>query len=239
MSPYAVRTTDLRVTRSGQQVLDGVSVGVRTGVVTGLLGPSGSGKTTLIRTIAGTQLFSGGSVEVLGRPAGDPQLRHEIGYAAQSAAVYADLTVNENVRYFARVLRAPASDTDRVIEAVDLGRYRHRLVSRLSGGERSRVNLAIALLGKPRLLLLDEPTVGLDPVLREELWQLFARLAADGITLLASSHVIDEAARCDRLLLMREGRILLDGTPAELRERTGRQDLGEAFLELVRAEIAA
>jgi ABC-2 type transport system ATP-binding protein len=208
-------------------------------VVTGLLGPSGCGKSTLIRSVAGTQRISGGTVSVLGRPAGDAGLRREIGYAAQAAAVYGDLSVAENVRYFARVLGAPGGDADRVIAAVDLDRYRSRVVERLSGGQRSRVNLAVALLGSPKLLLLDEPTVGLDPVLREQLWELFDGLARAGTTLLVSSHVMDEAARCDRLLLMREGRILVQSTPAELRARTGCDDLGAAFLALIRTGDAA
>jgi ABC-2 type transport system ATP-binding protein len=176
---------------------------------------------------------------LLDRPAGDAALRTAVGYAAQTAAVYADLSVEENVRYFAAVLRAPADDVSRVIEAVDLTRLRHRLVATLSGGEQSRVSLAVALLGAPRLLLLDEPTVGLDPVLREQLWELFAGLAQSGLTLLVSSHVMDEAARCDALLLMREGRILAQETPDELRTRTGEDDLGQAFLALIRASEAA
>jgi ABC-2 type transport system ATP-binding protein len=174
-----------------------------------------------------------------GRPAGDPRLRTEVGYAAQTAAVYADLSVEENVRYFAAILRA-TGDVDRVIDAVDLGRLRHHVVSHLSGGEQSRVSLAVALLGTPQLLLLDEPTVGLDPVLREQLWELFGGLAHDGMTLLVSSHVMDEAARCDGLLLMRDGSILAQDTPAALRIRTGEDDLGRAFLAIIHeAEHAA
>jgi ABC-2 type transport system ATP-binding protein len=125
-----------------------------------------------------------------------------------------------------------------VIDAVDLGRHRDRLVGRLSGGERSRVSLAIALLGEPRLLLLDEPTVGLDPVLREDLWQLFASLTRDGLSLLVSSHVMDEAGRCDNLLLMRDGRLLAQESPASLRSRTGTDDLEQAFLRVVRDATA-
>jgi ABC-2 type transport system ATP-binding protein len=200
-----------------------------------LLGPSGCGKTTLIRGIAGTQRISRGSITVLGRRAGDPGLRTQVAYAAQTASVYSDLSAEENIRYFATVLKAPRADVERVISAVDLGATRHRLVASLSGGERSRVSLAVALLGSPKLLLLDEPTVGLDPVLREELWRLFASLAADGLTLLVSSHVMDEAARCDVLLLMRDGAILAQEAPDALRARTGQDDLGQAFLALIRA----
>ncbi len=239
MTNSVVQARGLRVVRGGKPVLGGLDFQVPEGRVTGLLGPSGSGKTTLIRTIAGTQVIAAGSVQVLGRAAGTPSLRREVAYAAQTTSVYADLSVRENVRYFAKVLRAPAADVDRVISAVRLDRLSERLVSRLSGGEAGRANLAVALLGTPRLLLLDEPTVGLDPVLREELWELFKALAADGITLLVSSHVMDEAARCDELLLMREGALLVQATPAAIRERTGCADLGEAFLQLIRAEDAA
>jgi ABC-2 type transport system ATP-binding protein len=234
MTNPAVDARGLNVTRGGVHILRDLSFAIPSGSVTGLLGPSGCGKTTLIRTIAGTQRPSAGALVVLGRRPGTPALRPLVAYAAQTAAVYADLTVVENARYFASVLGAPAGDADRVIEAVDLVRLRERVVVSLSGGEQSRVSLAVALLGSPQLLLLDEPTVGLDPVLREELWQLFRRLADGGLTLLVSSHVMDEAARCDSLLLMRDGRILTATTPAELRERTGAQDMEQAFLKLIR-----
>jgi ABC-2 type transport system ATP-binding protein len=234
----AISAAGLTVTRGRTEILHELTFDVSTGQVTGLLGPSGCGKTTLIRTIAGTQRITRGSVKVLGRRAGDPSLRTELAYAAQTAAVYGDLNVAENVTYFATILRAPAGDVDRVIEAVELERFRHRLVASLSGGERSRVSLAIAMLGTPRVLLLDEPTVGLDPVLREQLWDLFDRLAAEGLTLLVSSHVMDEAARCDSLLLMREGRILAQDTPDALRARTGQDDMGRAFLAIIRESEA-
>lgn len=232
MADSAVECRGLRVARGGAEVLHGLDFDVHQGVVTGLLGPSGCGKTTLIRAIAGTQVLTG-ELTVLGRPAGHRHLRREIGYAAQSAAVYTDLTVEENVGYFARILATEDREVDRVLDAVELNPWRDRLVGKLSGGQRSRVSLAVALLGSPRLLLLDEPTVGLDPVLREQLWALFARLAADGTTLLVSSHVMDEAQRCDRLLLMREGVLLMHGTPAELKQRTGTEDLDRAFLRLI------
>jgi ABC-2 type transport system ATP-binding protein len=234
MTNSAVDVRDLRVVRGGIAVLRGLTFQIPTGSVTGLLGPSGCGKTTLIRAIAGTQRITAGTVRVLGVPAGAASLRPLVGYAAQTAAVYGDLSVAENVRYFAAVLGAPASDVDRVIEAVDLGRYRDQVVARLSGGQRSRVSLAVALVGAPRLLLLDEPTVGLDPVLREDLWRLFRSLADGGLTLVVSSHVMDEAARCDDLLLMREGELLTTITPDALRERTHSTDLERAFLTLIR-----
>lgn len=235
MANSVVLCAGLRVVRGGVQILSAFSARIEEGAVTGLLGPSGCGKTTLIRSIAGTQRIAGGRVEVLGRSAGDPWLRRRIGYAAQTAAVYTDLTVEENVRYFAAVTGAPRDDVDRVLDAVDLRPFRRVLTGRLSGGQRSRVSLAVALLGAPRLLLLDEPTVGLDPVLRAQLWDLFGRLTDGGLSLLVSSHVMDEAERCDQLLLMRDGALLAQDTPDALRRRTGTDDLDEAFLTLIRA----
>jgi ABC-2 type transport system ATP-binding protein len=238
-SSAAVEVTGLRVHRGKRLVLRDVSCSIPQGSVTGLLGPSGCGKTTLMRSVVGVQIVSGGSVTVLGSPAGSPGLRDRIGYATQSPSVYADLTVAENLRYFAAVLRAPRSDVRRVIDEVGLGGHESQLVSSLSGGELSRTSLAVALLGKPELLVLDEPTVGLDPLLRDELWTLFRSLAARGVTLLVSSHVMDEAARCERLLLMRDGELLADSSPDALLAETSTLDLEQAFLSLVRAKEAA
>ncbi len=199
----------------------------------GLLGPSGCGKTTLIRAIAGIQIVAGGTVSVLGEPAGAPSLRHRFAYMPQALSVYADLTVAENLRYFGRIVGAGSSRVAETLEAVAMSEFASRPISGLSGGERARVSLALALLGEPELLLLDEPTVGLDPVLRMELWQTFHRLAEEGATLLITSHVMDEADRCDALLLMRDGAILAEGTPDELRRRTGEDRFEDAFLSLI------
>jgi ABC-2 type transport system ATP-binding protein len=229
----AVEVDDLTVVRGGRTVLPGLRLTVPAGQVVGLLGPSGSGKSTLIRAVVGVQVVAGGTVRVLGEPAGSPGLRHRVGYVTQSPSVYGDLSVRANVRYFASILGVAPSAADDAIAAVDLMSHADVVVDRLSGGQRSRASLAAALVGDPELLVLDEPTVGLDPVLRRDLWNLFSRLAAQGRSLLVSSHVMDEASRCDRLVLLREGRVLADGTLAELCARTGTQDAESAFLALI------
>ena len=227
---------DLVVQRGHVRAIDGISFSTQPGEVTGLLGPSGCGKSTLMRAVVGVQIVAGGEVEVLGLPAGDKRLRDRVGYVTQAPSVYEDLTVAENLRFFARVLGVARAEVDRCIEAVDLGRARDQVVSRLSGGQRSRVSLAVALLGEPDLVVLDEPTVGLDPVLRQQLWGTFHELAGAGAAVFVSSHVMDEAERCDRLLLMREGAIIADDTPEGLRRRTGTPDIESAFLSIVKGE---
>ncbi|WP_232333728.1 ABC transporter ATP-binding protein [Agromyces laixinhei] len=229
----AVIVQNLTVVRGATPVLDRLSLAVPRGRIIGLLGPSGSGKTTLMRAIVGVQIVKSGTIEVLGLPAGSRPLRTRMGYVTQQASVYDDLSVHQNLAYFRRVLGAPASDVDRVIERTDLGAVAGRLVGSLSGGQRSRVSLAAALLGAPQVLVLDEPTVGLDPVLRVELWALFRSLADDGATLLISSHVMDEAKRCDRLLLLREGALLADDTVQGVLQVTGTDDVEQAFLRLI------
>ena len=230
----------LTVRRGPRTVLDGLRLSITSGTVTGLLGPSGAGKTTLMRAILGVQLVEAGDVTVLGEPAGSPGLRSRVAYVTQAPSVYLDLTVLENLRYFGRTLglrgRALEAQVADVVERVDLGSHQRALVGRLSGGQMSRVSLATALLGAPELLVLDEPTVGLDPVLRESLWGLFADLAADGVTLLVSSHVMDEAERCDRLVLLRDGEVIADSTLPELLAATGASNADGAFLTLVRRE---
>lgn len=233
----AIAVRSLRVVRGGKVVLPDLTVAVEAGTVTGLLGPSGSGKTTFMRAVVGVQIVAAGTVTVLGEPAGSPALRHRVGYVTQAPSVYPDLTVRENLLYFARVLGAPASRVDEVTERVGLDASARQVVARLSGGERARASLASALLGEPELLVLDEPTVGLDPVLRRDLWDFFHALAAGGTTLLVSSHVMEEASRCDRLLLLRDGLLLADETPDELRARTGTRELDEAFLRLIEADV--
>ncbi len=232
----AVICQDLCVVRGGVTVLPGLSVRVASGRVTGLLGPSGSGKTTLIRSVVGVQQVASGTVSVLGLPAGSAELRRRVAYVTQDASVYADLTVAQNVGYFASILGAPDSDLDRVIGEVGLEGREGDQVGQLSGGERSRVSLAVALLGSPEVLVLDEPTVGLDPVLRRDLWEMFGGLAATGLTLLISSHVMDEASRCDDLMLLRDGQLLAHDSVAAILTSTGTSDIESAFLSLVEGE---
>jgi ABC-2 type transport system ATP-binding protein len=229
----AIAIQGLRVVRGGKVVLPGVSVEIASRRVTGLLGPSGSGKTTLMRAIVGVQIIDQGRVEVLGEPAGSPNLRSRLGYMTQSPSVYADLSVTENLLFFGRILGVGRERIDSVVATVGLENQVSQVVSTLSGGERSRVSLAAALLNDPDVLVLDEPTVGLDPVLRRELWETFHRLAEKGATFLVSSHVMDEADRCDSLVLIHEGRILATGAPADLRTRTGAAKLDDAFLKLI------
>ncbi|GAA2431103.1 ABC transporter ATP-binding protein [Streptomyces macrosporus] len=234
----AIRADGLTVVRGGRTVLDDLAFEVPRSTVTGLLGPSGCGKSTLMRAIVGTQAKVTGTLDVLGRPAGAAPLRSRVGYVTQSPSVYADLTARQNLDYFASVLgltgAARREQVEHALADVDLASHADVLAGNLSGGQLSRVSLAVALLGTPELLVLDEPTVGLDPVLRRDLWNLFHRLAAErGTTLLISSHVMDEADRCERLLLMRAGRVLADDTPDALRSRTGTETIEDAFLHLV------
>ena len=229
----AIEVEKLVVVRSGAKALDSVSLTVASGRVTGLLGPSGSGKSTLMRAVVGVQKVASGTVTVLGLPAGSASLRARVGYLTQAPSVYGDLSVRENLRYFARLYGLPREHVARVLDTVGLAGQTNAIVDRLSGGQRARVSLATALLNNPTVLVLDEPTVGLDPVLRRDLWNTFHALAAHGRTLLVSSHVMDEAERCHDLLLLREGRLLAAGTPQGLRSRADTENLESVFLRLI------
>ncbi len=231
----AIEVRDLVVKRGKRVVLDGFNCTIPRGRITGLLGPSGSGKTTLMRAIVGVQIVESGRVTVLGEPAGSPALRRKIGYLTQAPSVYDDLTSRENARYFASLYGLGKAAANDALDVVGLREAADQLVANLSGGQRSRASLACALVGRPEVLVLDEPTVGQDPVLRDELWERFRRLAADGVTLLVSSHVMDEANRCDQLLLIREGILIADDTPAAVKGSAGTDDLDQAFLNLIRA----
>lgn len=237
--PVSVSVEGLRVERGKATVLANISANIPQGRITGLLGPSGSGKTTLMRAMVGVQRISAGTVSVLGRPAGDPRNRNDVGYVTQAASVYRDLSVIDNVRYFGSVHGCSRDESHAVLAAVGLSELAKRKAGDLSGGQFSRVSLACALVGKPRLLVLDEPTVGLDPVLRADLWSQFGAMASEGTTLIISSHVMEEAAHCDSLLLLRDGMLLAQLTPAQLRENGRTDDLELAFLRLIRESMEA
>ena len=233
----AIEVEHLVVERGKRRVLHDLSCAIPQGSVTGLLGPSGSGKTTLMRAIVGVQKIVSGTVTVLGQPAGAKALRDKVGYLTQAPSVYADLTVQENARYFASLYGEGAANADQAITDVGLAQAKHQLVGNLSGGQRARASLACAILGHPEVLVLDEPTVGQDPVLRNELWQRFHEFANAGTTILVSSHVMDEAGRCDRLLFIREGELIADDTPGNVRQRTETEDLEKAFLQLIEEKV--
>lgn len=230
---------DLVVIRGGHRAVDHVSLTVERSLVTGLLGPSGSGKTTLMRALVGAQRTQEGRVTVLGEPAGSPGLRRRVAYTTQAPSVYGDLSVVANVRYFAALYGANSHAVADALAEVALQGHADQLAATLSGGERSRLSLACALVAEPELLILDEPTVGLDPVLRADLWTRFHDLASRGATLVVSSHVMEEATRCHRLLLLRDGRLIADDTPDGIRTATGTDDLDVAFLRLILARHPA
>lgn len=234
MNKPTIEIDALRVVRGGQVVLPNLSIAMYPGEITGLLGPSGCGKSTLMRAIVGVQVVESGAVRVLGEPAGSKALRSRVGYVTQAPSVYDDLTITANLGYFARIYGVANDRIAEVIDTVGLGAHAHKFVRNLSGGQRARVSLATALLNRPEVLILDEPTVGLDPVLRAELWDTFHQLAGQGATLLVSSHVMDEAERCDRLVLMREGLVLASASPAEVLLQAGTTNIEDAFLSLVR-----
>ncbi len=223
----------LVVTKQGRRILRKLSFTVNPGTLTGLIGPSGSGKTTLMRTIVGIQVPTSGSVKIAGLEAGNKALRHQIGYVTQQPSVYEDLSVEQNLRYFASLINASSDSIMTVLKQVELVPQAGQVVNTLSGGQRARVSLAIALLGDPTVLILDEPTVGLDPILRQKLWTLFRQFADEGRVVLISSHVMDEAERCDNVMLMREGKLLWADERSALLGDTGQKTVEAAFLKKI------
>ncbi|HSW79821.1 MAG TPA: ABC transporter ATP-binding protein [Candidatus Saccharimonadales bacterium] len=239
MQGSTIRASELSVVRGGIVVLSRLTFGISPGRLTGLIGPSGSGKTTLIRSIVGAQKITGGSLKVLGKKAGSKSLRPHIGYVSQNLSVYGDLTVNQNLKYFAVILGKKKSDIKNVLKKVDLEPQAKQIVATLSGGQKARVSLAVALLSDAEILILDEPTVGLDPLLRKKLWSLFRHLADEGHTLLISSHVMDEAEKCDDIMLLRDGKILKFDTRADILYKTGTRSVEDAFLKLVENRVTS
>ena len=226
----AIEATGVRKRFGDVEALTGVDLHVAPGTIYGLLGPNGAGKTTLIRALVGLVKPDAGELNVLGTPMPNRSLLDRIGYMTQAAALYGDLSAEQNVSFFASILGG--GDVEAALRFVDLWERRRSLVSTLSGGMRTRLSLACTIVHRPRLLLLDEPTVGVDPQLRVQLWDGLRRMAADGAAILVSSHVMDEAERCDRLGLMLGGRLLAEGTVAELLALAGTDRLEDAFLKL-------
>jgi ABC-2 type transport system ATP-binding protein len=228
---FAVDVDNVVKSFGTMRALDGVTLRVKTGEVYGLLGPNGAGKTTLIRAIVGLVAPESGTVTVLGSRMPNLDILGSVGYMTQAAALYPDITVEENLRFFAAISGADGN-VDEVLRVVELEQRRNSVVATLSGGMRQRCSLACALVHRPRLLLLDEPTVGVDPQLRVQFWEHFRQMAAAGTTIVVSSHVMDEAERCQRLGLIRFGKLLAEGTPNEVRASAGTNNLEEAFLKL-------
>lgn len=230
---FSIVADKLTVEKDKKPVLSSVSFTINPGTITGLIGPSGSGKTTLIRSIVGVQKIYLGSLKVLGLPAGNRHLRSRIGYMSQVSSIYHDLTTLQNLKYFATLAGVQASRVEQILKEIHLEDHRHQLVKSLSGGQQARVSLGVALIGNPDLLVLDEPTVGLDPLLRRDLWDLFGELAKKGKTLLISSHVMDEAERCHNLLLLRDGELLWHDSRPALLKKTDTVSVEKAFIKMV------
>ncbi len=229
---YAVDIEGVRKKFGGLRALDGVNLHIKAGEIYGLLGPNGAGKTTLIRSIVGLVAPEAGTVTVLGRRMPDVDNLRNVGYMTQQAALYPGLSVEENVEFFAAINGAEQQGVTDALKLVRLDDRRKSVVATLSGGMRQRCSLACALVHKPKLLLLDEPTVGVDPQLRVQFWEDFRTMAENGTTIIVSSHVMDEAERCQRLGLIQYGRVLAEGSPNEVRGLAGTNNLEEAFLKL-------
>lgn len=240
ISIIAINSVTVRLGK-GYKALDAVTLDLPAGKIIGFIGPSGAGKTTLIRSIVGRQKLSAGTVSVLGKPAGNKLLRSKVRYMTQELSIYSDLTCKENIRYFAKIAgyhgKQLDHETKKVLEAVRLNSKAEVLAGSLSGGQKQRLSLAIALLGDPELLVLDEPTVGLDPVLREELWELFRSIRDAGKSIIISSHVMDEAERCDELVLLRDAKVVASGSPTELCRRTGTRTVEQSFLKFAEGSV--
>ena len=225
---------NVSVRRGKFDVLKSIDLRLPKGQVIGLLGPSGAGKSTIMRALVDVQDKVTGTVSVLGLKAGSAVTLTKVAYSTQSSSVFDDLTINQNLRYTCRILGAPVGRVAEVLEQVQLTEYGKVRVSTLSGGQRNRVSLAMALIGNPDLLVLDEPTVGLDPVLRADLWGIFRELASSGKTLIISSHVMDEAERCDRIVFVRDGKIIANDSLVNVLASTQTDSAEKAFLALAK-----
>lgn len=233
---HAIEIKNFSVSINEKPILSNISADIPRGKIIGLLGPSGAGKTTLIRSILGLQKPSSGRITILGQSPGAKAVRSKTGYVTQAPSVYPDLTVEGNLDYFSGLLGLNKQTIEHTLRQVELAPNRNQMVSSLSGGQRTRVSLAVALLGSPELLLLDEPTVGLDPVLRQKLWGVFRDLSAKGVSIIVTSHVMDEADRCDGILFIRGGKLLISGSKAHILEASRTKTMEDAFLKLSKGE---
>lgn len=229
-----IRTREVTKAFSGNEVLHGISLEVRHREIFGLLGPSGSGKTTFVKMIAGIDEATRGEVEVLGTQMPKLSMMNRIGYMAQSDAMYNELTAKENLEFFGALFGLRGGKMkrriDEVMALVNLTEHLKRPVGAYSGGMKRRLSLAIALIHEPEVLILDEPTVGIDPVLRQSIWNEFENLSQKGTTILVTTHVMDEADKCHRLGMVRDGKLIAVGTPEALKQETGSATIEEAFL---------
>jgi ABC-2 type transport system ATP-binding protein len=232
----AIQVAGVTVEKLGKKILDNISMELPGNKSIGLIGPSGSGKTTLIRALVGSQVITEGTAKIFGEKVGSASLRSRIGYMSQKSAVYGDITVKENLEYFASICGSSEQQVAEIMESMRLNLHRDKMASSLSGGEATRLSLGIALLGNPEILFLDEPTVGLDPSLRIELWKIFASLRNQGKTILITSHMMDEAERCDILILMRNGKIIFQGNAEQLKAKTQSESIEHAFIKLAPLE---
>jgi len=232
--PKIIETTNLQVSFGKNTVLKNINLTVKKGEILGLLGPSGSGKTTLVKAFIGMNKAEIGSVTVLGEKMPSLKIIPNIGYMAQSDALYDDLSGIDNLLFFGELYGLRGKNAkERAMELltlVELHPYYKKAVKNYSGGMKRRLSLAIALMHKPELLILDEPTVGIDPILRKSFWEEFERIRKEGCTIIVTTHVMDEAYKCDRLALIREGEIIAEGSPANLITSSGGSNIEDAFL---------
>ncbi|WP_010197557.1 heme ABC exporter ATP-binding protein CcmA [Bacillus sp. m3-13] len=234
MNNEVCKVSNLSISFGKQEVLKDINLSISKGEIFGFLGPSGAGKTTLVKAIAGLQPINNGEVEVLTRKMPTLSLSEKIGYMAQSDALYQDLTAQENLQFFSSLYKLNRIDRKKriheVMELVNLSEHLNKPVQQFSGGMKRRLSLAISLLHNPEILILDEPTVGIDPLLRKSIWQELKALSKAGTTVLVTTHVMDEAQKCDRLAMIREGELLAVGSTEELQRKTGTTSMEDAFL---------
>ncbi len=233
---YCIKIENISKSYKNQKVLKEISFNVQKGEIFGLLGPSGAGKTTLIRLIMGMEKSDDGQIILLDKKVPDKKVIESIGYTSQADALYTDLSAEENMMFYCRLYKIPKKErNDRIEEClsvVNLNKDKKKIVNNFSGGMKRRLSLAISLIHNPKILVLDEPTVGMDPLLRKQIWQELYRLKENGVTIIITTHVMDEAAYCDKLALIRNGRCISVGEPDKIIEENQCNTLEEVFLKL-------